>query len=133
MYEADAVCRESLRRCNKDPKFMDIFYDKFIASSEKVAHKFAEVDLEKQKKALQLSLRMLIMSGRGDDTADMYLRHIAERHSRRDLDIEPELYALWLEALVATVRQVDLEFTSEVERAWREILQHGIDYLISEY
>lgn len=133
MYEADSICRESLRRCNANPKFLDIFYDKFISSSEKVAEKFVKVDLEKQKQVLKRSLRMLIMSGRGDDTAVMFLRQIAERHSRRDLNIEPELYTPWLESLIATVRQVDGECSPEVEQAWREVLQHGIDYMIAEY
>lgn len=133
MYEADSICRASLRRCNSNPEFLDIFYDRFISSSQKVAEKFEHVDMEKQKQTLKRSLRMLIMSGRGDDTAVMFLRQVAERHSRRGLNIEPGMYAPWLESLIATVQQVDVDFSPEVEQAWREILGRGIEYMIAAY
>jgi hypothetical protein len=56
-------------------------------------------------------------------------RHVAMRHSSKERDIAPELYEEWLESLVETVREFDLEFTDEVELSWRVVLSPGIAYM----
>jgi hemoglobin-like flavoprotein len=84
-------------------------------------------------KVMRLSLRMMAMASVGSDAADLYLEYIAKQHDRHHLDIEPELYELWLEALIDTVRECDNEFNAEVEQAWRSVLRYGIDYMISHY
>jgi len=55
------------------------------------------------------------------------------RHSRRDLDIPPALYAPFIESLIATVQRNDPEFSSAVERAWRETLAPGVAYMQARY
>jgi len=127
------ICRDSYRRCHADPRFLDLFYERFLSSSEKVAEKFAGTDFARQKKALNMSLHMMMLSCQGDDTADSYLQYIAERHGHGDLDIEPALYGLWLNSLIDSVREVDTEFDVDVETAWRETMRHGIDFMISRY
>ncbi len=51
----------------------------------------------------------------------------AKRHSRAELDIKPELYDLWLDQLVQAVREFDRMFDTEIEAAWRRLLQAGIE------
>lgn len=98
-----------------------------------MAEKFTDTDFERQKHALQLSLRMMALSSVGGDAADLYLEYIARRHDRHHLDIEPALYNLWLEALIDAVRECDPEFDAAVERSWRAVMRHGIDYMTSHY
>lgn len=98
-----------------------------------MAEKFATTDFARQKEALRLSLRMMAMASVGGDAADLYLEYIARHHDRHHLNIEPEYYDLWLEALVDTVRECDPEFDATVEQAWRSVLRYGIDYMISHY
>lgn len=98
-----------------------------------MAEKFADTDFVRQHQALKLSLRMMALASVGGDAADLYLEYIAKRHDRQHLNIEPELYGLWLEALIDTVRECDPEFDSEVERAWRTVMRYGIDYMIAHY
>jgi hemoglobin-like flavoprotein len=98
-----------------------------------VAEKFAATDFERQKEAMRLSLRMMSMASVGGDAADLYLEYIARRHDRHHLNIEPELYELWLEALIDTVRECDPEFELSIEKAWRSVMRYGIDYMVSRY
>jgi hemoglobin-like flavoprotein len=127
--------RTSLKRCLLRPGFMDSFYQAFIASSPEVQAKFANTDFKKQNLALADSLYVLANAalseegslGRGS------LPHVAALHSRSGNDIRAELYDLWLDALLATVRVFDPEFTPAVEGAWRSTLAWGIEYMRSRY
>ncbi len=65
--------------------------------------------------------------------AEKYLESLAERHSRRGVDIKPELYSLWLDSLLMTVKGLDPKFTPKVEKAWREVMSEGIKYMNSKY
>lgn len=76
---------------------------------------------------------MMVLVSVGGIAGDLYLEYIAKRHNRHNLNIEPELYDLWLEALIDTVRECDDQFDAEVEQAWRSILDYGIEYMTSHY
>jgi hypothetical protein len=58
---------------------------------------------------------------------------VAERHSRRDLNIAPALYRPFIEALIDTVKQFDRECTPAVEAAWRATVAPGVEYLKSKH
>ena len=127
------VFNDSLSRCQSNPDFMSQFYDLFLASSPLVKEKFATTDFQKQNRMLKASLFMVMSAFEGAESAEQYLAQIAERHSSQDLDIGPELYGLWLDSLLLTVKQVDPRFTTEVGKAWRDIMDQGIKYMISKY
>ena len=129
----DTTYNNSRNRCEKNEDFLARFYENFLATSPRVAEKFADTDFKRQHQALQLSLRMMALASVGGDAADLYLEYIAKRHDRHHLNIEPELYGLWLGALIDTVRECDPEFDESVERAWREVMRYGIDYMIAHY
>lgn len=132
-FSIETIFKHSLHNCEKDENFLDRFYENFIATSPRVAEKFADTDFERQHEAMRLSLRMMAMASVGGDAADLYLEYIAKRHDRHHLNIEPELYEFWLEALIDTAREFDDEFNEEVEQAWRAVLRNGVDYMISRY
>ena len=50
-----------------------------------------------------------------------------------ELDIRPELYDLWLDALIATAREHDPDFDAAAEALWRECLRPGIEVMRSHY
>ena len=133
MDDSFAVFRDSHRRVHKDPMFFDSFYQCFMASSDRVKDKFASTDFKRQKKALELSIKMVMMASRGSGAAETYLSYIAEQHDRSHLDIEPELYDLWLETMMTCVAESDPEFSPAVERAWRETMGFAIEYMMSRY
>ena len=91
-------------------------------------------DFERQKKMLRDSLHlMLVASGASHGFAHDELLRIAKRHGKADLDIAPELYALWQDCLLKAVAEFDHEFSEEVESAWRGALQPGIDFMKAQY
>jgi len=125
---------ESLARCNADPRFLDRFYELFLASSPKVREKFARTDFVHQKRALRGSLHMMLLAAENvEHGPDKYLRDLAISHSRPHLDIGAELYDLWLDSLLAAVKQCDGKYDAQVEDAWENVMMVGISYLLGHY
>lgn len=121
----------SFGRCRASAGFLDDFYRRFVGSSEEVRAKFANTDMKRQVRMLEDSLYVIAVAVQGEEgsMARGDLPRIAARHGRKDLDIRPELYELWLECLIETVRGHDSQFTSEVEAAWRDTMAFGIEQM----
>jgi hemoglobin-like flavoprotein len=98
-----------------------------------VGEKFAGTDFVRQKRAVLASLHMILLAAHDQENPDRYLSEVAERHSSSQLGIGAELYDLWLDSLLATVREVDPAFGPEVEQAWEDVMAIGIRYLVSRY
>jgi len=64
---------------------------------------------------------------------DEYLVQVAERHSKRGVDVRPELYSVWLDCLIETVREFDPKFNGDVATAWRVVFSKGIEFMTSRY
>jgi hemoglobin-like flavoprotein len=124
---------DSLERCSSGHRFLDRFYELFVASSTEVAAKFANTDFRVQKAALKVSLYMIVSSIEQKPEGNVHLERIAARHSRSGLDIGPHLYDLWLDCLIQAVRECDPRFGEETEHAWRRVMRVGIDFLKSKY
>jgi hemoglobin-like flavoprotein len=125
----------SLRRCRASAGFLDAFYERFISSSEEIRDKFKNTDMQRQVRMLEDSLFVVANAVQGEEGSPARgdLPRIAARHSRHDLDIRPELYDIFLDCLMATVRTHDTQFSAEVEAAWRETMAFGIDYMRARY
>jgi hemoglobin-like flavoprotein len=126
---------DSLNRCLKEPRFLEEFYAVFMASSPEVREKFRDTDPVKQARVLADSLYALAVVAQGTEGSPAWgdFPRLAERHSRRDLDIRPEMYDLWLDCLLGAARRCDRLFSPQIEQAWRETLAIGIEYLRSRH
>jgi len=125
---------ESLRRCNMREGFLDLFYETFLASSPKVKEKFANTDFVHQKRALRASLHMMLLAAEHEDSGpERYLKDLARQHSKGMLDIGAELYDLWLDSLLRTVKECDPKFSPEVEAAWEDVMMIGVKYMLTHY
>jgi hemoglobin-like flavoprotein len=125
--------QESLQRCLDQGDFIGAFYERFLASSEKVRQKFAHTEFSKQRKVLERSLFMMARAALRLEDGLAHLRHIAETHNRRRLDIGPHLYTSWMESLLLEVRNWDPCYSPEVEQAWRDALGAGVDEMVRVY
>ncbi len=137
MIDLDAVFNESYIRVLNDKtsvgnRFFDDFYDRFLASSPLVAEKFKNVDMAAQKTMLKQSLFYLLNLYTMKKIPD-HLTEIARQHDPAHADIAPELYNLWLECLIDTVRESDPQFNDDVELAWRMICSQGIAFMVFVY
>ena len=94
---------------------------------------FAKTDFTRQHKLLQHGIGLLINFPNQRPSEPSILTRVAERHSRRDLDIDPSLYPAFVDSLMQTVREHDPEFTPEFERSWRSTIAAGIQYMQSAY
>ena len=132
---ATDVFLASLKRCLGAPGFLVEFYERFVGSSDEVREKFRGVDLKRQARVLEDSLYVVAVAVQGEEgsLARGDLPRLTERHSRRDLDIRPELYDLWAQCLVETARAHDPEWTVDVAAAWRDTLAFGVEYMRQRY
>lgn len=124
---------DSLDRCNASPRFLERFYEMFLASSPEVAAKFAHTDFRKQRRALMAAFYEHIGAANGSPEALAHLQELAVRHSRRGLDVRPELHDLWLECLLKAVAEHDPKFDAKVENAWRTTLARGMAIMKAAY
>lgn len=121
------IFNDSLDRCVADPRFMDVFYDRFISGSEEVAAKFAATDMSRQKRALKASLYTAMLAADGNQPAIDHLLELSRSH--HGLAIGPHLYDRWRDCLIAAVRQCGRPFDVRTERAWLGVLSFAIELM----
>jgi hemoglobin-like flavoprotein len=125
----------SLKRCLAAPDFLGAFYERFVGSSEEVREKFKNTDMKRQVRVLEDTLYVVANAVQGEENslARGALPALAERHSRKEMDIPPRLFDTWIECLLETVRVHDPEFTPAIEEAWRETVTFAADYIRQRY
>lgn len=123
----------SYERCQSKPGFLERFYEILLGSSEEVRAKFQHTDFARQTMILKASLFILMLVSSGTPEVLQHLERLAQLHSRKQLNIRPELYDLWLSCMLKAVAEFDPAFDEQTEQAWRSVLQHGIDYIKARY
>jgi hemoglobin-like flavoprotein len=128
------LAKASYDRCCAAPEFFPSFYRNLFTTRPDVEPLFAKTDFRRQHNLLRHALSLLlIFPTKPEAEARSLLRRVAERHSRRDLAIDPSLYEPFVDALIVTVQQYDPEYSPEMEAAWRTTVEQGVDYMISKY
>ena len=123
----------SYQRCAEQPGFFESFYHHFFAVCPEAAPRFAHTDFERQNRLLRHALGLLLIFPKEPDVEPTLLTRVAERHSRRDLNVLPSLYPPFVDSLIATIKQYDPAYSPEVETAWRRTVAKGVAYMISQY
>lgn len=125
------VFETSLTRCLASPTFLKRFYERFMAAHPDIAQRFRNTDIDKQTRVMRASLYMMLRAAAGHEDGIAHLREIGRTHGARNLDIHADLYATWLDSLVAVAREVDAGFDEKPEHAWRENLAPCIDAILA--
>ena len=110
--------------------FFKHFYDKLISSDANIAVLFSNTDMDRQFKMLMQSMTHII-SFAATMESNEEINRIAELHGKDNLKISTEIYDLWLECLIDTVREHDPEFDHQIETAWRVTMSPGLEYMKS--
>ncbi len=121
---AGAAFQESLARAMADARFLDRFYERFMATSPAIGAIFAGRDMARLKRKLRSSLHVMTLAAEGAPGVGLYVDHLAALHQR--FAIPSGMYALWLDALVATAAECDPRFDAALEAAWRAALGPGV-------
>jgi len=127
------IVRNSFMRCESTGDFGEKFYDIFLKKSPEIADSFASTDFKKQRKILRASVFILASRDVEDPKAKEVLEGVGHTHDKNHLDIRPELYVTWLESLCETVREMDPEWSEDLEVLWRQQVQLGINLITSMY
>lgn len=123
----------SYQRCCETPGFFESFYRNFFAACPEAEPRFARTDFTRQNKLLRHALGLLLAFPNQPPAEPSLLARVAERHSRRDLDVPARLYPFFVDSLISTVQQHDPDFAPEVEEAWRRTVAKGVQYMLSKY
>lgn len=125
------VFETSLTRCLANPTFLTRFYGRFMAAHPDIAHRFQHTNFEKQVRVMRASLYMMLRAAAGHEDGMAHLRDVGRTHGARNLDIQADHYATWLDSLIAVAREVDTGFNDATESAWRENLAPCIAAILS--
>ncbi len=130
LTDADIVF-QSYGRCNNSETFYEDFYQAFTGKSPAIAEKFVDTNMTRQQTMLRGGIKWLLTYALG--MPDAKLQELGKSHSRTGLNILPEWYDLWVEALMETVSKHDPKYTAELDGQWRSVMQPGIDLIRSHY
>ncbi|HXL34882.1 MAG TPA: globin domain-containing protein [Gemmatimonadales bacterium] len=128
-----AAAKASYDRCSAAEHFFEDFYRNFFDRCPKAKPLFAHTDFERQHNLLRHAFALLLIFPNQPEREPTILARVAERHSRRELGIDPSMYQPFIDALIDTVRQNDPQFTSAVESAWRKTVEKGVAYMQAKY
>ena len=128
-----AAAKASYDRCCAAEHFFEDFYRNLFMRCPRAKALFAHTDFERQNKLLQHAFGLLLIFPNQSEREPTILGRVAERHSRRELGVDPSMSQPFIEALIDTVRDGDPQFTSAVESAWRRTVEKGVAYMQSKY
>jgi hypothetical protein len=123
---------DSYLRCvvSDQDAFFERFYELFIASDPEISKMFANTDMRRQISLLQESLLHMIDFS-NSNVANERMHQIATFHGTGELNIPLRMFDLWMDGLIATVRERDTRFNMQIETAWRVCLAPGIAFIKS--
>ncbi len=130
MTNSELVFQSYGRACHK-PAFFEDFYTIFMGKSDDVRSMFKDTNMETQRGLLRSGILCLVMHARG--MPDTKIRALGDSHSKANMDIKPEYYSVWVEALMETLYRHDTEFSFELEATWREVIRPSIEIIQNMY
>lgn len=128
-----ATAKASYDRCCQSPDFLHTFYRNFIAACPAAGPLFAHTDFDRQTRLLRHAIGLLLVFPTQSGQEPPLLARVAERHSRRELNVDPSLYRPFIDTLIETVKRFDPECTLAVEAAWRATVAPGVEYMKSKH
>lgn len=125
--------RSSFRRCCDREDFIDTFYHLLACAAPETAPMFAETDMKTQDTLVRSGIGHLIDFAAGVVGMSSKIRELGVKHNRLNIDVEPRLYASWLNALMEAISECDERFDEHLEGAWRAVLIPGMRLMMEEY
>ncbi len=130
--QVPAILRESLMRA-EEHRLYDKFYERFVTSDPRIGPYFLSTDFKKQKNLLKDGVGRALSFAAGDSGSVSFVEHLSVTHNRGHMNILPELYPFWLNALLQTLADTDPKWNKKLETEWREALQKTIQIMTRAY
>ena len=128
-----AKVRLSFARCCCHDDFIDTFYHCLASIAPQVGPMFANTDMPTQDTLVRAGISHMIEFADGVDGVASKIGELGVKHDRHHLNIPPDLYRPWVDALMHAVSQCDERFDTHLEIAWREVLRPGVELMASVY
>ena len=134
MTDISAVESSFGRCCTKD-EFWKAFYDRFLESSPEIAPMFAETDFEKQRGLIRAGVNFVLIYAKNAENslAKTKLNSIGVTHDKAHYNVRPDMYPLWEDSIIATIREMDPKFDDALEQEWRAAIKPALELLKSHY
>jgi hemoglobin-like flavoprotein len=126
--------RESLDRVLKQQAMVaEQFYSLFLDRYPEERRHFEGINLRRQALMLSVALVTVERHSTGSYPAvEMYMRYLGTRHL--DRHIEPESYAKFRDALLATLERFhDKEWDADLASQWGQALDGAVDTMLEGY
>ena len=131
--EAFQDVRISFGRCLMNGDLIQEFYESFLESDPRLPFMFENTDFSEQRELLSHSINLAILFAEGSETGKQGLSKVRKSHSRKELNIPPSMYHLWIDSFLKTVKKLDDQLDEKVLGEWREVLNIAVDYIKSGY
>ncbi len=109
------------------------FYRTLLGADPRIKVMFENTNFERQRDLFLHGLLVLIEYANGQVLGEVAIERLGELHSRRKMNVPPDLYPIWVNCLVETLARLDPQFSPTLDRQWRETLQKGIDIMTRVY
>ncbi|MEW5850425.1 MAG: globin domain-containing protein [Myxococcota bacterium] len=106
-------------------EFAERFYRRFLARSPEIQEVFARTDFNRQREMLLHGVSMLLEHAHGRAVGTLALQRLRTVHEK--MLLPAWMYDVWCECLLATVQEMDPEWTEELASQWRHDLQSGVE------
>ena len=123
---------ESYLRCvvSDQDGFFKRFYQLFMAADPEISKMFANTNMDRQISLLQESLLHMIGFS-NSKVANERMQRIAAYHGTAEMNIPSYMFDVWMDRLIAALRERDTRFSPHIETAWRVFLAPGIAFMKS--
>lgn len=124
----------SFGRCLRRHGFIERFYEILLASHPAIPPMFERTDFRGQRLALRRGISMAISWASGSSMVERPMKHMIDVHSRAGrAPVEPALYLCWVESLLATIDEYEIELTPELRARWREAMTKVVEAFARHY
>jgi hemoglobin-like flavoprotein len=115
-------------------KLVSEFYVRLMAASEEIRKKFEGVDMAEQTSLLSHSIVMsFLFIDKNQQVAKKCLDDVRKTHAQGNLNIEPELYDIWLKCLLETVSLCDPHANDALLSDWHDVMSVAITHIRDGY
>ena len=123
----------SFGRCLVNGDLIQKFYEHFLDSDPRLPFMFENTNFSEQRELLSHSINLVILFAGGSENGKQGLSKVRKSHSKKELNIPPEMYPLWINSFLETVKEMDEKLDEKVLGEWEEVLNIAVDYIKSGY
>jgi len=109
------------------------FYEILLNADPRINALFQHTDFARQRELFLHGLISLLDYAEGKASGQMAINRLGELHSRRRMNIAPEMFIVWVDCLMKTMAELDPQFSPQLEADWRRTLGPGIDVIKQMY